>query len=202
MTEGVILDEKNILKRMKAKAAKADLRSQAEKDVDEALAKSALAAKRKEERKFQMKLAAAAGVFLVLAYGVWLVFFSVTKGTKGYGLCKTFLELNVQYPSLLRISTVEIFDTSARIWFTQFDSFGDYRMEPIQCYFKIAEDGTVSVDRILISRREVDPKKVQKFNVLVPMLLANPPDLTLPDPLPDSLEDVQIQTDQFRKPLF
>lgn len=202
MTEGVILDEKNILKRMKAKAAKADLRSQAEKDVDDALAKSALVLKNKEERKFQMKIAAGVGVFLVLSYGVWWLFFSNYYGTRGFGICRTFLELNVQYPSLLRISTVELFDASVRIWYTQYDSYGDYRLEPIQCYFKIADDGAVSVERILMSRREVDPKKVEKFNVLVPMLLANPPDLTLPDPIPDSLADIQIQTDMFRKPVF
>ena len=106
-----------------------------------------------------------------------------------FGICKVFLELNVRYPNTLRINTVEEIGTFVRIWYTQTDSFGEYRMEPIQCYYKPDEKLGFILDKVTVRRREVDPEKVNRFNKTIPIILQYPPDLTLPTPLPDSLNN-------------
>ena len=53
-----------------------------------------------------------------------------------------------------------------------------------------------------IGKLSVDPKLVERFNFAIPYLIKFPPDLTLPAPIPDSLEDIQFEIDRFRKPIF
>jgi hypothetical protein len=43
---------------------------------------------------------------------------------------------------------------------------------------------------------------VAAFNKTIPAILAYPPDLSIPPPLPDSLEDLTIETDKFRRPIL
>ena len=141
------------------------------------------------------------GVIALLGYGIYLLFVPY-KGTMAFGICKVFLELNTQYPQTLRLSTVEELGMSVRIWYTQTDSFGEYRLEPLQCYFKPDDTYGFILDKVTLSRREVDPLLVSEFNKSIPTILAHPPDLTLPIPLPDSLQDLQIDTNLFRKQIF
>ena len=152
-------------------------------------------------RKKQMKQGGGALLALVLGYGIYLGL-KPFEGSMAYGICKVFLELNVRYPETLRLSTVEESGSFVRIWYTQVDSFGEYRMEPIQCYFKPDEQYGFILDKITINRQEVDPQKVEAFNRTLPVIFANPPDLILPTELPDSLEGLQIETDMFRVPIF
>lgn len=149
------------------------------------------------------------GVVLFLGYAVyWL--FAPAQGGITYGACKVFLQLHVRYPAYLRLSKVTDFGDSVRIWFTQIDSFGQYRMEMIQCHFRYPTEeeaikyGNVSfvLDKVAISRREVDPEKIDRFNRSMASIIANPPNLTLPYEIPDSLQDIQIDTDSFRKKIF
>jgi len=148
-------------------------------------------------------------VIAVLGGGIWYLFVPF-KGGITYGVCKTFLQLYVRYPQYMRLSSMDDFGDSVRIWFTQVDDFGEYRLEPIQCYYRYPEEeekmkyGNVKfiIDRVTISRREIDPDIIERFNTSMSVVIANPPDLTLPSPIPDSLEDMQIQPELFRKPIF
>lgn len=161
------------------------------------------------KKKKQRKRLIIAGVVCVLSYGVWWLF-KPWQGGITFGVCKVFLELYVQNPRSLRLSTVDDFGDTVRIWFTQVDSFGEYRMEPIQCHFRHAtpEDqlkyGNVSfvLDKVTVSRRELDPQRVARFNAAIPGIVANPPDMTLPTPLADSLQGLQIDSSMFRKPIL
>ena len=141
------------------------------------------------------------GVIVLLSYSVhWLM--KPYQGGLAFGICKVFLEGVTRYPDHLRLSTVEEFETSVRIWYTQVDSFGEYRMEPIQCYYKNdPERGTV-VDKITINRRELDPRLVDNFNRALPSISAFPINTDIPAPLPDSLQDLQIDTQKYRKPIL
>jgi hypothetical protein len=163
----------------------------------------ALQKKKKRNRMFMLGGA-------VLFMGAMYYLFKPFEGGITYGICKTFLELYVQNPRSLRLSTVDDFGDNVRIWFTQVDSFGEYRMEPIQCYFRYSTDadkkkyGEVSVvlDKVTVSRRELDPELVARFNPAIIGIIQNPPSLILPTALDDSLEDLQFDFGKFRKPIL
>jgi hypothetical protein len=176
-------------------------RSLADAEIDAAIARSSVKEKQKFTRKKQIKYAIFGVVGLLLSYGIYFLF-APYKGTMAFGICKVFLELTVQFPDELKLSTVEELPTSVRIWYTQIDGFGQYRMEQIQCFFKADETYGSILDKVTIRRREVDPLVVQKFNKTLPIIFAYPPDLTMPVPLPDSLEDLQIDMKRIIRPLF
>jgi hypothetical protein len=169
----------------------------ADREIREALESSSLLKEKKQKQKKMFKWSGyAAGAGLVGYIIYWL--FAPISGGIWYSLCKTYLELNVRYPQYLTYSTVDWFDDSIRIWFTQLDGFGQFRMEPIQCFFKEDQTMGYAISRITISRREVDPQKVEAFNKSSYVFLSFPPNDNMPAPLPDSLEGLQFETDKFR----
>lgn len=137
-------------------------------------------------------------VGLVLVFLAYDYLFAPRKGGMPYAICKMYLELNVRFPQDLRLSTVKNYGKYVRIWYTQLDAFGEYRMENIECYYRRDKETGLSVEKILIDRREVDTEKVALFNKILPVIKQNPPDLTLPTRLPDSLENLQMNTNEFR----
>ncbi len=172
-----------------------------DKEIEAAVSQSSVQGEKKKLRKKQIKRGGIGTLALLFIYWVYTLFIPY-EGTMAFGICKVFLELNVRYPNTLRIGTVEETGTSVRIWYTQTDSFGEYRMEPIQCYFKPDEKYGFILEKITIRRREVDPQRIENFNRILPVIFKYPPDLTLPTPLPDSLDGLQIETDKFRTPIF
>ena len=174
---------------------------QSEEEIERSLANSKLAKAKLEKRRKIFKLSLAGVGVLFLGWFIHYLF-TPYKGEMTFGICKTYLELNVQFPQELRLSTVSDFGQYVRIWYTQLDAFGEYRMESIQCHFRADEVTGAAVEKILINRRPVDQQKIEEFNKIIPVILSNPPDLTIPYPLPDSLENLQINTNLFRKPIF
>jgi hypothetical protein len=176
-----------------------DTRTNAEKEIDEAVGRSKIKTEKDKARKKNFLRGFYLVLGVLLSYGIYLLFVPY-KGTMPFGICKVFLELNVPYPHTLRLSSVEEFSTSVRIWYADIDSFGEYRLEPIQCYFKAGPNAAVPyvLDKVAINRRELDPQKVADFNRSVPGIFASPPDLTLPGALPDSLAALQFNADRFR----
>ncbi len=191
------------LKKLKKKPAtvKAAEKSAAEKQIDEALGRSAIKVEKDLLRKKRIKMGSWGAGALALCYVVFLLF-KPFEGGMPFGICKVFLEQRVRYPHELRLSTVEEFETSVRIWYTQVDAFGEYRMEPIQCYFKQDETFGFVLDKVTVNRRELDQKIIDDFNRAFGAVLAVPIDLTLPTPLPDSLADLQFQFEKFIKPIL
>ncbi|MEM7651029.1 MAG: hypothetical protein AAF204_02965 [Pseudomonadota bacterium] len=166
-------------------------------EIEAALKRSKLAEAQKKKRKKQFKYGLLAALAAFLSWGVYYLFKPYQAGPI-YGVCRTFLELQVQFPQDLRISTVEDMGMSARIWYTQLDAFGEYRMESIHCFFRQDDALGAALERVTINRRDVNSKVIEAFNPTIPIVLANPPDLTIPYPLPDSLQNLQINTDAFR----
>lgn len=160
-----------------------------------------LAAGKKAQRKKYFKYGSCAAVFGVLA---WLINFLFAPYTAGmtYGICKTYLELNVRFPDHLRISTVEDYGEYVRIWYTQLDAFGEYRLQNIQCNYRADEVTGAALSKVTIDRREEDPAKISQFNASIGIILENPPDLEIPAPLPNKLENLQVNSNLFRRQLF
>jgi len=189
-------ERKALKKKLKEEeAAKKTARTQGEIEATLAQSKLAEAEKLKKKRMFKGGIA-----FTIIALFTWAGFylFAPYKAGITYGICKTYLELNVQFPQDLRISTVDDLGSSVRIWYTQVDAFGEYRMESIHCHYRADEVTGAALDKITINRREVNPARVTEFNKILPVIINSPPDLTIPYPLPDSLENLQLETDRFR----
>ncbi len=145
------LDEKDnngfiateVLDRKERKALKDKMRAEAKvakqkipvDEIEATLSRSRLAVEKRKQRMNVLKLAIAGVVLCLLGWFVYYLF-APYKGGKPYGICRTFLEMNVQFPQDLRLSSMEKFEDSIRIWFLQVDAFGEYRMENIQCYYK------------------------------------------------------------------
>lgn len=181
--------------------ASEDGRSAAEKEIDDAIADNAAKLAKKKTRKRKIIKGSLLTFSLLVAY---IIYWGLKpmQGTMAFGICKTFIEMNVRFPSTLRLSTVEQFATSVRIWYVQVDAFGEYRLEPIQCYFKPDKSLPFVVEKITSNRREIDPQLVTNFNRILPMIFANPPDLALPWGLPDSLGALKFDVDKYRKPIL
>ena len=131
----------------------------------------------------------------------WFLF-APFKAGMWFGSCRVFLEMNVQYPSTLELSTVQEFSDYIRIWYTHVDGFGSYRMDNIKCTF---EDDPVTgfrIKEITMNRVQVDDNKVEAFNKILPVVFESGVDLTYPRPIRDALGNIDIQTYLFRKPLF
>jgi len=193
--------ERKALKQKEKAEAKTKKVEPTQQEIEAALANSKLAAVQKAKRKKMFKIG---GAFLGIAFLYWAYsyLFAPYKAGMTFGICKTYLELNVSFPQELQISTVEDFGQYIRIWYTQLDAFGQYRMENIQCHFRADESTGAALEKILINRREVDPAKVESFNKIIPVILQSDIDLTIPYPLPDSLQNLKIETDLFRKPIL
>lgn len=178
-----------------------DFDNSAEGQIENAIKNSKLKARGDKKRKQYIKYGASiAGVLFVGYVGYGL--FKPYQAGLTFGVCKIFLEQNTRYPHTLKLSTVEELNNFVRIWYTQIDAFGEYRLENIQCNFEADEITGGRLSRVTFSRREVDPEKVAAFNKMLPIIFANPPDLTYPRPIPDRLEDMRIQTHLFRKPIL
>ena len=197
--EMVDREERKALKKAQKEAEKAKSKKLAKEpdEIEEALANSKLAEQQRVKRKkmFNYAFYIAGLTFLFWAYD--FLFSAYTADIK-YGICKVYLELDVQYPQDLRVSTVDDYGTYVRIWYTQLDAFGEYRMEQIQCNFRADPVTKLALEKVAINRREVDPAKVERFNTSIPVIIANPPPLEIPPPLTDSLSGLQINTDAFR----
>lgn len=186
-------------------------KARVEKEKDEvelALARGRLAEAKKAQRKKYIKFGAiAVGVGLLSWAGYFL--FAPYEAGPPFGICKVYLENTVRYPQELRLSMVEdlrpINSTDSlggvRIWYTQIDAGGSYRMESIECYYRQDPELGAQVDRININRRPVEPEKIKKLNNILSVILKNMPDLTYPPAFSDSLSGLQINTDSIRMQL-
>lgn len=160
----------------------------------------------KDRRKKRVKHMGYATVGLIAFYffAQWLV--TPFQGGLPYGVCKTFLELQVRYPHTLQLSTVDesLKDGMAvRIHYAHIDSFGEYRLDQMDCTFQPDETMGAKLESVFINRlHEVDPEKVAAFNAAIPGLVANPPNLDLPTEIPDTIEHMQINNRLFQTKLF
>jgi len=161
------------------------------------LKKRALAEKKAKKKKNTRIMIGIGGGLIVLLIGVAV--FAPRKISLSFDICDTFLQNTLRFPRELRLSNVEDFGTYIRIWYTQVDAFGAYRMENIQCTFK---EDSWEFAKITINRRPVDPRVVARFNLVIPLLVENPPNLSPPPPVPDNLADLKFDPDSLRGSLF
>lgn len=183
-----------------AEAAEVKAEQTPDEEIEAAIAQSKIKSGKKLQTKKYIKYGAITlGVLFLVWFINWL--FKPYQGTMAYGICRVFTELTLQYPPTMQVSSVETFKSSVRLWYTYTDSFGEYRMEPVQCYYRADETMGMAIDKVTIRRREVDQEIIENFNKTIPAILQNPPDLALPYQ-PDSLESLNINPYLYMKPIF
>ncbi len=124
------------------------------------------------------------------------------EGTVPYALCKIIIELNVPYPPTLKFTEVaELRTGDIKIWFTHVDPFGGFRQEPFLCSFGTDPETQKTVlTRAKWGNVDLDAKQIEHFNKIMPYLVASGYyDTTYPAPLPESIDQMKLQTDRFRK---
>lgn len=175
---------------MSDKVTKPDPNNDHDKRIKRSIKSGKAGAKAKKQKSLGIKVGG------VLAFGVFLYYFlswgfATGTGGMGFGICKVFLEQQVQYPLELKLSSVSNYSNRIRIWYLQHDSFGQTRFDAMDCYFNQDSNGYLSLDKVTVNRREVDPELISKFNPTISAIYAYPPDLSYPKGLPDNLRELK-----------
>jgi hypothetical protein len=162
---------------------------------------SPIAQKKIAERKKQMRRIGYSALALLFIYLLYWLFKPYQQGMD-YGICKTFIELITPFPQSIYYSEVVSFNDSIRVWYSQNDPFGQYRLQALQCFFGPHEQYGMGLTRVTIGRREIDPEIVKQFNHALPAIFAYPPDLVYPTPLPNDPRDLQFDFERFKKKIL
>ena len=100
-------------------------------------------------------------------------------GTQLFGVCRTYIELNVQYPSELRFIDIRERGPDVTVEYMTTDSFGQDISHQGTCMFKRDENQQVVMDYFRLRRGirdrdylfEIeDPARVEAFNQTIPHL--------------------------------
>ncbi len=127
----------------------------------------------KDLKKKSILYAAGGAVLLLLILMIYSC--QPKQGSMAFGICSVFLELNTPYPETLDYTALEGSRTAVRIYFTNIDPFGEYKLEMIECTFGKDEKTGMKLTEIKRNRRPVDAEEVRKFNLLLPTIMASDP---------------------------
>lgn len=174
--------------------------------VEDAIARRRKAAARSEARVRRAssggggKPKAKASWWKIAALGIGgvslfsLVIYVATAPKKGgpmLGICKVFVERLVPYPTTLQYQFIEQYPKAVRVGYTHIDAFGQFRLDMAECGFRPDTKAGAVLDSVLLNREDLDAALVERFNVGLPSIVANMPDLTLVPPLPDDLLELK-----------
>jgi hypothetical protein len=142
------------------------------------------------QKKKQLSIAGGAFVFILMV----LIAFMPMQGSERYGVCKVYLELSELYPREIKYLSVEDWDP-VKIHYRKVDPFGVESVNLIECYSKrdsagnlLYELAKVDINGKAKAYEAEKPEVVERFNKSISAILANLPDLTLPN---FSLDDIK-----------
>ena len=142
-------------------------------------------AKKKKQKQYAI-IGGIALVGLILFVGLQPI-----KGTIQYGICRVFIEQSVRYPSEMLIVNVVEHPAYVQVEYTTINEFGDYAAHVATCYFQQDQKGQIALRDVVMDRQKVDPKKMSIFNLTIPTIISNPPDLTVPPPIKNDILDLK-----------
>lgn len=156
------------------------------KEIKQSLSEGRLGKRQKNQRKLLLRVVIGVAVAGIL-YWAYTTLFTYQKGAMTFGLCKVFLELQVEYPPELHLSYATPFSKTVRLSYVSHDSYGQVQSSMMDCVYKQDPKRGILLDKVLVNRRQVDPEIIEKFNATIPTIYAFPPDLTYPLGLPDNI---------------
>jgi len=109
-----------------------------------------------------------------------------------YGICKTLMNFEYQYPFTFDVLTVTQGSRDVRMFMAETNSFGQERIVQVDCDFSIT-DGRMALTRLTLDRKAIPDERIQYYNRIVPTLRAMSDELDrdLPEPLPRSLQELK-----------
>ncbi len=153
------------------------------------------------------------GVLLGGAILILIVYSMMNKdGPQGsilYGICSAYLEQQLAFPESVRHNAVDQYQRAVRIYYTAHGTFGEYRLETIECAFKRDPQYGLLVETIIFNHvrpitkkkpikgkgrlYQVTEKNIDKFNKSgsVNAIIMGNPDLTLPVRKENLLENIK-----------
>jgi hypothetical protein len=156
-----------------------------------ATAKQEKADKPQKKKKKLSGKKIAAGIVLALFSFILYIGLQPVTGTINFGICRVFAERNLVYPSTMRVVGVQERPQDVRLDVASLNQFGESMVTQVACNFHTDAAKLHRLSSATINRRKVPDREVEIFNTIIPYILANPPSLALPAPIPDNLADLQ-----------
>lgn len=159
------------------------------------MAKSFSAAVGKKPRPKRNKRRVALYSFLgfmgFVALITWLAI-QPLRGGPVMALCRVFAEKQLKYPQTLKLTTVDWFGDSTRLYYTFIGPFGENRSSLIDCRYQIdPQTKAISFYSIKIDKNEIRQDQVDAFNKAIPYLLHQKMNNIIPPPYKDDLYDLK-----------
>ena len=134
----------------------------------------------KPAKKFTKKQIILSVVFFFLLI-LWFGLQPLRAGI-GYGICRTYVETRIRYPHTYKITKYDEFGASTRLFYTHTDPYGTTRSERIECIgLPDPANGYIMKD-IKVNLESIGEEEVNKFNLLIPGIIAAKPDTIVPRP--------------------
>ena len=154
----------------------------------------------KQARKKTIKRVSLYGFLAFFAYATWFLL-KPFKASAEYGICRIVLELTVPYPYSIYVSEIKPKrDGSLELWYTHTDAFGEYRMESFKCRIGVnPQTNMYEITELKMHKVTMDPKRLAFLNNAMPYFIENPLILNWPAPLPDAIDDLQLDSSIFQK---
>lgn len=142
-----------------------------------------------KQKKMRRRIIIGGVVGVLLALLIWRGL-QPYEATVHYGLCRVFLEQQIRYPQTVRITSIESFDQSMRMYYTYTDEVGGVRSEMFECEFRPYNQ--LNLHAAYRNRRPIDPEIVEQFNKTIPLIASMEMDLVIPRRPPPGLSALKM----------
>ncbi|WP_435640644.1 hypothetical protein [Micavibrio aeruginosavorus] len=154
------------------------------------MAQSGAGVEKTAKKKISGKKMAVYAGLAVVAFVMWWGF-QPLKGPPAFGLCRVFLEQRVSYPHELTVTQVEIREPLIRLYYTEVNPFGNHTRGILDCVFRADPQLGLVIGEARFNGTSVSETDLNRFNLSIPAIQANPPSLILPLPFSDGLEGLK-----------
>lgn len=137
---------------------------------------------------------------IVLVILIGLIWYGMQPiiATTEYGICKTFVETRVRYPTSLQLTFYDIYGNSTRLFYTYRDASGSMRSEVAECIINPHPQIGYIAETIKINRIPISETDLVLFNKSIPAILSSEMNLQVPkEPEVGNLYELRPQEPTF-----
>lgn len=131
-------------------------------------------------------------ILLIIAVIGGLVYLSSLppKGTWRFAACRSLIQFEFTYPGTIDVLSATEGKTTARLYLSEMNTFGYERIWQVDCDYQI-NGGKVKLARVSLDRKKIPDDRIAYYNKMLPVLMGQKPDPTMPKPLPASLDKLK-----------
>ena len=146
---------------------------------------------KKKKKKGKTKRNIALGVLAFFALFIWYGF-QPLYGTIHVGICRTYAELQLRYPSTMKLTMMDQYQDAIRLYYTFTGPFGESRSSLIECTFTTdPATGQIVASAVKIDQAIATEEQLAAFNATIPIIIKHEPDLVIPAPFSGDLNDLK-----------